>query len=83
MHINRPFFSLVLGMSFISPVLGAEPLFVDVWPGRTPGDVGIKGEEFSRTYNSPLVGPTRLIRNVTKPTLTVYRPEREKTRARR
>ena len=29
-------------------------------------------------YNSALVGPTKLIRNVTRPTLTIYRPEREK-----
>src|SRR5262245_44074808 len=52
----------------------AEPLVVDVWPGNTPGDVGIKRPETSRIHQSPLVGPTRLITNVTRPTLTVYRP---------
>jgi len=55
-------------------VSAAEPIVVDVWPGKTPGDVGIKGEEASRIHNSPLVGPTKLITNVTRPTLTVYRP---------
>jgi acetyl esterase/lipase len=39
-----------------------------------PGDVGIGHEESSRTHQSPLVGPTKLITNVSKPTLTVYRP---------
>src|SRR5215467_550041 len=56
----------------------AEPLVVDVWPGKAPGDVGIRGTETSRIHQSPLVGPTKLITNVTKPTLTVYLPPREK-----
>src|SRR5437763_4326758 len=56
----------------------AEPLVVDLWPGKTPGDVGISGEEKSRIHPSPLVGPTKLITNVTKPTLTVYQPEKDK-----
>lgn len=54
------------------PSLAAEPLVVELWPGKVPGDVGIKGQETSRIHNSPLVGPTRLITNVTRPTLTVY-----------
>jgi acetyl esterase/lipase len=59
-------------------LLAADPLVVDLWPGKTPGDVGIKGEEYSRIHDSPLVGPTKLVRNVTKPTLTIYRPSWEK-----
>ena len=46
--------------------------------GKRPGDVGIRGEETSRIHQSPLVGPTRLITNVTKPTLTVYQPPKDK-----
>src|SRR5262245_60312645 len=57
---------------------GAEPLVIDVWPGETPGDLGIPGSESSRIYNSPIVGPTKLITNVTKPTLTVYLPPKDK-----
>ena len=58
---------------FVSiPTLAAEPKIIDLWPGKTPGDVGIKGQETSRIHQSPLVGPTKLITNVTKPTLTVY-----------
>ncbi|HEV3340655.1 MAG TPA: amidohydrolase family protein [Pirellulales bacterium] len=61
-----------------SPVV-AEPLIVDVWPGKTPGDAGIAGQESTRTYESAIIaGPTKLITNVTRPTLTVYRPAKEK-----
>lgn len=52
----------------------ADPLVVDLWPGKTPGDVGINGQEVSRIHQSPIVGPTKLITNVTKPTLTIYQP---------
>ncbi|HEY2155146.1 MAG TPA: alpha/beta hydrolase [Isosphaeraceae bacterium] len=68
----------LVGLFATSPASAAEPLVLDLWPGKTPGDVGIKGEETSRIHPSPLVGPTRLITNVSKPTLTVYRPAPEK-----
>jgi acetyl esterase/lipase len=71
-------FSLLAGLLAAVAVLAEEPLVVDLWPGKTPGDVGIKGVEKSRIHQSPLVGPTKLITNVTKPTLTVYRPASEK-----
>lgn len=58
--------------------LTGEPRVIDAWPGKTPGDVGIPGTETSRIHQSPLVGPTKLITNVTKPTLTVYRPPEDK-----
>jgi acetyl esterase/lipase len=70
--------SLLIGLVLAAPVISSEPIVVDVWPGKTPGDVGIKGEEISRIHQSPLVGPTKLITNVTKPTLTIYQPPREK-----
>src|SRR5262245_56051389 len=66
--------ALLVGLLLANAAVAAEPLVVDLWPGKTPGDVGIKGEEKSRIHKSPLVGPTKLITNVTKPTLTVYRP---------
>ncbi len=57
---------------------GADPVIVNLWPGITPGDVGITGEENSRIYQSKIIdGPTRLITNVTKPTLTIYQPARD------
>jgi len=61
-----------------------QPLVVPVWPGKVPGDVGISGEEkfielivSGKPYE---VGgkPTKWLTNVTRPTLTVYRPAQEK-----
>lgn len=56
----------------------AEPLTVDLWPGRPPGDVGIEGHESGRMHESPLLDrPTRLITNVSRPTITVYAAPKE------
>ena len=63
----------LLAISFINvPAFPADPIVVDLWPGKPPGDVGLKEQETSRIIDSPLVGPTKLITNVTKPTLTIY-----------
>src|SRR5262245_34283545 len=53
--------------------LAAEPTVIDLWPSVVPGDVGITAPETSRIHQSPLVGPTKLLSNVTKPTLTLHR----------
>ena len=60
------------------------PLVVEVWPGTAPDENGNIGEEKFRM--SPkldrkqveVTEQTRLITNVTKPTLTIYRPAKEK-----
>src|SRR5258708_4688422 len=70
--------TIVLAINFADAACAAEPVVVDIWPGKTPGDVGIKDEETSRIHQSPIVGPTRLITNVTKPTITIYQPAKEK-----
>jgi acetyl esterase/lipase len=70
--------SLVIGILLARAVFAADPLVVDLWPGTTPGDVGINGQENSRIHMSPIVGPTKLITNVTKPTLTIYRPAKDR-----
>jgi acetyl esterase/lipase len=60
-----------------------EPLTLDVWPGAVPGETGKVGAE-TKTESS-WGGPTNpgkktliKIGNVTKPTLTVYRPAKDK-----
>ena len=71
--------SLLVGVVAGHATFAADPLVVNVWPGKTPGDVGISGKENSRMYQSALIGgPTKLITNVTKPTLTIYQPPKEK-----
>ena len=60
-----------------------KPLVVEVWPGVAPEEPGTIGAEMVRM--SPkldhkqveVTESTRLITNVTKPTLTIYRPAKE------
>ena len=71
--------TLLVGVFVTCVALAADPLVVDLWPGKTPGDVGISGQENTRTIKSALIGaPTKLITNVTKPTITIYQPAKEK-----
>lgn len=59
-------------------VLAGEPIGVDLWPGKAPGDVGLEAAETTRSYESPIIdGPTKLVTNVTRPTITVYPAAKE------
>lgn len=78
MHRIAVVLAPLVGVFLTLPAPAAEPLVVDLWPGKAPGDVGIKGQETSRIHQSPLVGPTRLITNVTRPTLTVHPAPRDR-----
>jgi len=63
---------------------GENPQVVDIWPGTAPEEPGTIGEEKVRM--SPKLDrkqvevnePTRLITNVTKPTLTICKPPKDK-----
>lgn len=77
--------SLVVGLCGVGVTVGAEkPLVVEVWPGTPPEEPGNIGAEMVRM--SPkldhkqveVIEQTRLITNVTKPTLTMYRPPKDK-----
>src|SRR5437867_10836201 len=62
----------------------AEPLLVELWPGKVPDESGDLGPE--RIRLSPALDrkqvevtePTQMITDVTKPTLTIYHPAKEK-----
>jgi acetyl esterase/lipase len=77
------FLAATLGL--VGSALAADkPLVVDLWPGKPPDEPGTIGPETVRM--SPkldrkqveVTEPTRLVTNVTKPTLTVYRPAKDK-----
>jgi acetyl esterase/lipase len=78
--------SLVIFVSAIwSAVAADNPLVVELWPGKVPDENGITiGAE--RFRMSPALDrkqvevtePTQLITDVTKPTLTIYRPAKDK-----
>jgi acetyl esterase/lipase len=50
------------------------PLVIDLWPGTPPGDLPTRGAEKAFVADLPKYGSNLLITNVTRPTLTVYRP---------
>lgn len=64
--------------------VSAQPLVVDVWPAAPPDEPGTVGAELVRM--SPkftadqveVTTSTRLITNVTRPTLSIYRPTPER-----
>src|SRR5437867_7873762 len=66
------------------PVAAKDPIIIDIWPGKPAGDVGITGEEkffeFKVKGKPYLVDgkPTKWLTNVTRPTLTIYRPAKDK-----
>jgi acetyl esterase/lipase len=71
---------LLVGSASAAWAAADAPITVDLWPGKVPADVGIKGQETIRTVQSPYVGPTKLITNVVKPALVVYpAPEAKNT----
>ncbi len=68
---------------FVWPALAAEPLVVEIWPGKVPdesGDIGAERFRMSPALDRKQVEvtePTRMITDVTKPTLTIYRPPKD------
>lgn len=80
-------FFLVLGFcAFIAgPVIAADfPQVVEVWPGNVPDEVGNLGAE--KVVMSPkldrkqveVTESTRMLTNVSRPSLTIYRPAKDK-----
>lgn len=60
------------------PLLAAEkPEVIDLWPGKPPGEVGqIEAEK--ELENKPGETRVRRLTNITRPTLTIFRPSKEK-----
>jgi acetyl esterase/lipase len=77
--------SLITWSCGFGPAIGADgPQIVDLWPGKPPDEPGTIGAE--KTVMSPkldrkiveVTDSTRMLTNVTKPTLTIYRPAKDK-----
>ncbi len=70
---------MALVSAFSARAFAADaPLTLDVWPDKVPGETGQIGAEKSET--KPVGGgrTITIVSNVTKPTLTVYRPAKDK-----
>ena len=66
---------LALGVSAMVRADDAgKPMVIDLWPGAAPGETGTVAEEKLTTKN----GTVTSITNVSKPTLSVYRPAADK-----
>jgi acetyl esterase/lipase len=77
--------SLLAWLCVAWPAVGADkPMVVELWPGKAPDETGGIGPE--KVHMSPkftrkeveVTEPTRLVTNVSKPTITIYRPARDK-----
>ncbi len=55
-----------------------KPLVVDVWPGKAPGETGDLGPEKAMEPKKTDKNPVLRITNVSKPTLTIFRPAKDK-----
>lgn len=60
------------------PVQAEEPIVLPIWPGAVPGDFGSIGPERVRAPSERPKIKAKLITNVTKPTITFFRPARDK-----
>jgi acetyl esterase/lipase len=77
--------SLITWLCVSWPVGAADkPLVVELWPGKVPEETGDLGAE--KLVMSPkldrkqveVTEPTQMVTNVSKPSLTIYRPANEK-----
>src|SRR3989454_10785072 len=70
---------LVVWLSLVSPGRAAEKLLVlPVWPGAVPGDYGAIGAERVRAPSEAPTKNAKWITGVTKPTVTIFRPAKDK-----
>lgn len=56
--------------------IAAEPIILDLWPGKPPGELPVRGAEKTFIHTSTLYGTSVVTTNVTKPALAVYLPPR-------
>src|SRR6266705_2108284 len=68
-----------IGLLLVCPVNAAEePLVLPVWPGAVPGDHGAIGPERVREPSEAPTEDAKWITGVTKPTITLFRPAKDK-----
>lgn len=66
-----------------SAMAADNPQVVELWPGKVPDENGDIGEEYvrmspkSERKQVEVTEPTRMVTNVTKPSLTIFRPAKE------
>jgi len=78
MRITLHFVALLATLG-LAPGLhaGPKPFTLDVWPGKAPGETGAIGEE-KVLPDKPGQRTVKRLTNITRPTLTVFRPDKAK-----
>src|SRR5262245_21109869 len=76
---------IILGWLLVAcPARADEPQVVEIWPGKVPDEDGSIAAEYvrmspqSERRQVEVTEPTRLVTNVTKPSISIYRPAKEK-----
>src|SRR5262249_24757144 len=84
-NMPRTALSLLMGLCVVAPSYGqSKATVVEVWPGKPPEEPGTIGPETERM--SPkmtrkeveVTESTKLVTNVTTPTISIYRPAKVK-----
>jgi acetyl esterase/lipase len=66
-------------LAFLSAAQAQEkPLVLDVWPGKAPGETGAVGAEKWVESKKPEKNPVTRLTNISKPTISVFRPTKAK-----
>jgi acetyl esterase/lipase len=76
----KPIVTLALLLAWALSAIAAEPLVLNLWPGKPPGDTKELQPESDQTKpEDKLIAGRRIIKlgNVSTPQLTVYRPAKE------
>jgi acetyl esterase/lipase len=69
---------LLFAVPFLSVQAQEKPIVIDVWPGKAPGETGAIGAEKFLDPSPKDKKPIKRLTNITRPTLTVYRPTKVK-----
>lgn len=75
----KPCLASLVALSLSAVSFAAEPLVVDVWPeGKIPGATSAPGPDTVQPPKATDEKPVLRLTDITRPTLTVYRPEKAK-----
>jgi acetyl esterase/lipase len=69
--MNKLWILLAVTLSLLPQARAEGPQTLNVWPGKAPGDTGQTGEE---QWGQPRNPASKRVTNVSKPTLTIFRP---------
>src|SRR6516225_4022163 len=67
-----------LGVTADTPATSSQAQIIELWPGKPPGENGTIGDEVAKTKGDGAAKVITSLTNVTRPTISVYRPERGK-----